>query len=174
MHFTTSTVAILAIAAGVSAGVSGKKNEPPVDHKKAASIHATGASTGTHPTATTGTHPIVTGGPSHHNNTGPHGTSSIVVTSTAVCKNGKCTPVATPTATGGAGSGSSGWGSGSNGSGSGSNGEGSGSSNGEGAGNTPASPSSTGFIPSNPGSKVSAPIAGALIGSAAYGLMFLA
>ncbi|KAF3391522.1 hypothetical protein F1880_007724 [Penicillium rolfsii] len=60
----------------------------------------------------------------------------------------------------------------------GNSGSGSSSGSGSGAGNTPASPSSTGFQPSNPGAKVSVPqlgMLGAGVGSVAYGaLIFLA
>ncbi|KAJ5183862.1 hypothetical protein N7492_001478 [Penicillium capsulatum] len=149
MHFTAPTVAILAIAAGVSAG---KFQEPPL-HQKSVSVHGTGVSTGTHP--------IVTGG-------GHHGgrNSSARATSTAACHNGKCssTPVSVPTGGSSSGSGA---------------GTGTGSGAGSGSGsNVPAGPSSTGFVPSNPGSKISAPqvgVAGAFVGSAVYGaLAFLA
>ncbi|OQE26500.1 hypothetical protein PENSTE_c005G00261 [Penicillium steckii] len=166
MHFS-APVALLALAAGVQAG-GHKQQEPPVHQKEAShSVHATGVQTGTHP--------IVTGGPVHGKN------STVVVTSTAPCHNGKCfgssstVPGTKPTSSGliGGGGGGVGGGSGS-GSGSGSpSGSGSGAG-GSGAGNTPASPSSTGFTPSNPGSKVSVPMAGAALGSVAYGLALLA
>jgi hypothetical protein len=151
MHFSTPVLTLLAIAAGVQAA---KQSEPPI-HQKSASVVGTAVSTGTHP--------IVTGTPG-----GGNGTSG----------GGNGTSGGGAGGAGGSGSGSgSGTGSGS-GSGSGTGTGGSGSGSGTGASNTPASPSSTGFVPSNPGAKVSVPqlgMVGAGIGSVAYGaLIFLA
>ncbi|KAJ5521024.1 hypothetical protein N7463_001477 [Penicillium fimorum] len=82
MHFTAPSVALLALAAGVQAGVATKEqHEPPVRSSKAIGKHyttdsATGAVTGIpiHETGIvgtgvqTGSHPIVTGSP-HHDGT---------------------------------------------------------------------------------------------------------
>lgn len=99
----------------------------------------------------TGTHPIMTGGGGGGTTNGTSGTNG--------------------TTTGGGGGGGGG----------GATSAGSASSSGAagatatGASNTPASPSSTGFVPSNPGAKVSIPMVGAGLGSIAYGaLIFLA
>lgn len=132
----------------IAAGVQAAKPfEPPV-HAKRVSMQGTAVSTGTHP--------IMTGGGTTNGTTGTNGTN-----------------------TGGGGSGgSSSGGSSSGGSSSGgssSGGAGGAGGAGSGASNTPASPSSTGFVPSNPGAKVSVPMVGAGLGSIAYGaLIFLA
>jgi len=167
MHFS-APVALLALAAGVSAS-GHKQQEPPVHQKEVShSAHATGVQTGTHP--------IVTGGPVHGNN------STVPVTSTTPCHNGKCqgsstVPGTKPTSSSGAGGvigGGGGSSSGAGGAGGVGGAGGAGGAGGSGAGNTPASPSATGFVPSNPGAKVSVPMAGAALGSVAYGLALLA
>lgn len=139
-------VALLALAAGVQAGNGFKQAEPAPNEK---AMHSSPAMTGTVPLKT-----------------GTQGrNSTVAVTSTASCHKCTSTPVA-PTSTSGSGSGSGG---------AGGVGGGSGSGSGGGASNTPASPSSTGFSPSpNPGAKITVPMAGAALGSVAYGLMFLA
>ncbi|KAJ5618289.1 hypothetical protein N7528_006932 [Penicillium herquei] len=163
MHFTASSIALLAVAAGVQAG-SHKQAEPPVNQKEGgAAVGTAGTAAGT--AVQTGTHPIVTGSGSSNGTSGNNGTASTI-------------PVSVPTgSSGSSGSGSSGSGS----SGSGSSGSGSsGSSGSAGAGsgtasNTPSSPSSTGFTPSNAGANVyPMGAAGALVGGAVYGLMLLA
>lgn len=179
MHFST-TVAILAVAAGVQAA---KRAEPPV-HERVARAGAAGtAAAGT--AVRTGTHPIMTGTPAHNNGT----TNGTVPTSSARHSSIAVIPSSTRSAGAGASSSassssgagsSSGSGSGSGtGSGSGSgtgtgSGSGSGSSSGAGSSNTPASPSSTGFNPTNAGANVHPMgVAGVIVGGAAYGLMLL-
>lgn len=156
MKFTT--VALVALAAGAQAGAF-KQGEPDAHdkamHQKTNPMTGTAGTAGT---AMTTSPPMMTGTPSH-------GNSTVMVTSTAPCHKGKCTSTPVPgaptsTPTGGSGSGA--------GSGSGS---GSGSGGGA-AGNTPASPSAT--AKPNPGSKLAVPMAGAALGSVAYGLIFLA
>ncbi|KAJ5531727.1 hypothetical protein N7527_005120 [Penicillium freii] len=175
MHFTAPSVALLALAAGVQAGGAKQQHEPPVRGGKGIGKHqSSGTGTGVAPTGVqTGTHPIATG---HHNNgtgtqtgshpivTGTHGNgthtggknSTIIVTGTAPCLSchGSATiPVEVPTktnnpATSGVGGGVVG----------------------------SASPSSSGYTPSSPGSKVTAPQVGvlsAVIGSIVYGAVML-
>ncbi|KAJ5425066.1 hypothetical protein N7465_000136 [Penicillium sp. CMV-2018d] len=181
MHFTAPSVALLALAAGVQAGGAKQQHEPPVRGGKGIGKHQpsggtgtgvvptgvvpTGVQTGTHPIATghhnngtgvqTGSHPIVTG--THGN--GTHGVgknSTIILTGTAPCFSchGSATiPVDVPTKTNTPAA--SGVGGGVVGS---------------------ASPSSSDYVPSSPGSKVTAPQVGvlsAVIGSIVYGAVML-
>ncbi|KAJ6014267.1 hypothetical protein N7540_008858 [Penicillium herquei] len=155
MHFTASSIALLAVAAGVQAS-SHKRAEPPIHQRQdAGAVGTAGTAAGT--AVQTGTHPIVTGSGSSNGTSGGNGTASTI-------------PVSVPTGTSGAG------GSGAGGSGAGGSGAGGSGAGGSGtASNTPSSPSSTGFNPSNAGANV-APMgaAGALVGGAVYGLMLLA
>ncbi|KAJ5729611.1 uncharacterized protein N7483_004119 [Penicillium malachiteum] len=146
MHFTVSSIALLAVAAGVQAGSSHKQAEPPVNQKEGGAAVGTAGTAVQGTAAQTGTHPIVTGSGSSNGTSGGNGTASTI-------------PVSVPTSTSGSGSGSGSAGSAGSGT----------------ASNTPASPSSTGFTPSNAGANVS-PMgaAGALVGGAVYGLMLLA
>jgi hypothetical protein len=193
MHFSAPSIAILALAAGVNAGAGGQ-HEPPVHgkgfkhHPSATSVHgATGipGPTGVHSGTgiSTGTHPIPTGAP----NNGTHGGNGTVISSVVPCfscQQGSTVipvhvPTKTPSTSAGAGgaspSGGAGGASPSGGAGGagGAVGGGPGSGSGSGSGAEAASPSSTGFNPSNPGSKITAPIVGAVMGSIVYGAVML-
>ncbi|KAJ6010115.1 hypothetical protein N7522_005131 [Penicillium canescens] len=171
MYFTAPSVAVLALAAGVSAGVAQKEHEPPVHGKSVINKQATGTATAHRTGIQTGTHPIMTGTP-NNGTQGNNGTA--IVTSTApcfTCQTGSSTiPVVVPSRTPAASSGAPGAGP--------SAGPGAGPSGGAGgaggAGTTPAGPGATGFTPSNPGSKVSVPQVGAAGAVMVYGLMLLA
>ncbi|KAJ5703165.1 hypothetical protein N7488_010713 [Penicillium malachiteum] len=92
MHFTASSIALLAVAAGVQAG-SHKQAEPPVNQKEGgAAVGTAGTAAGT--AVQTGTHPIVTGSGSSNGTSGNNGTASTI-------------PVSVPTGSSGS-SGSSG------------------------------------------------------------------
>ncbi|KAJ5153685.1 uncharacterized protein N7500_009124 [Penicillium coprophilum] len=171
MHFTAPSIALLALAAGVQAGGAKQQREPPVRRGKGFDKHqttsvATGAATGIHGHETgivgtgvhTGSHPIVTGIPYSSGTHGGGKDTTLFGTGTAPCYNchGSATiPVYVPTQTHGGSSGASPSG---------------------GAGGAHASPSSTEYTPSNPGSKVTAPqvgVVGAVIGSIVYGAVML-
>ncbi|KAJ5528369.1 hypothetical protein N7513_012528 [Penicillium frequentans] len=186
MHFST-TVAILAVAAGVQAA---KRAEPPVHERVARGGAAGTAAAGTAAAGTavrTGTHPIMTGAPAHNgttNGTVPtsssagHSSIALIPSSTRSAGAGASSSAGSSSGSGTGTGSSSGSGSSSGaGSGTGSS-SGSGSSSGAGSGagssNTPASPSSTGFNPTNAGANVHPMgVAGVIVGGAAYGLMLL-
>ncbi|KAJ5660587.1 hypothetical protein N7507_007038 [Penicillium longicatenatum] len=137
----TSTVAILAVAAGVQAA---KRAEPPV-HERVARSGAAGTGTA----VKTGTHPIMTGSPVHN------GTTNGTVPTSSAGHGSSIAVIPSSTRSAGAGSGT-------------------GSGSGAGSSNTPASPSSTGFNPTNAGANVHPMgVAGAMVGGAVYGLMLL-
>ncbi|KAJ5547421.1 hypothetical protein N7494_005006 [Penicillium frequentans] len=192
MHFST-TVAILAVAAGVQAA---KRAEPPVHERVARGGAAGTAAAGTAAAGTavrTGTHPIMTGAPAHNgttNGTVPtsssagHSSIALIPSSTRSAGAGASSSAGSSSGSGtgsgtGTGTGSSSGSGSSSGAGSGtgsSSGSGSSSGAGSGAGssNTPASPSSTGFNPTNAGANVHPMgVAGVIVGGAAYGLMLL-